>query len=50
MPDNIKITMEDVRELLRQNPIAAEQIKVIALRRILAERDAEIEELEKRNE
>ena len=33
---NIEVTMEDVQQLLRTNPLAAEQVRNIALSRVVA--------------
>ena len=41
----ITITMQDVTALLQANPLAAEQVKVIALQRMLREKQAEIDAL-----
>lgn len=48
MANEIEITDKDVQELLRINPLAAEQVKVIALNRTLRERDSERRKLEER--
>ena len=48
MANELEITDKDVQELLRINPLAAEQVKVIALNRTLRERDSERRKLEER--
>ena len=40
-------TSDDIAELLRRNPIAAEQLKVIMLQRRNAELQARVDELER---
>lgn len=39
MAGPVAVTMADVQVLINQNPLAAEQLKGIALERLLAERD-----------
>ncbi len=41
--DNLEITSEDIQKMLQVNPVAAEQVKVIALQRALALQTAELE-------
>ena len=48
MTDQLEITMTDVQELFRVNPLAAEQAKVIALNRQLREQESEKCKLEQR--
>lgn len=50
--DNVAITQQDIAQMLQMNPLAAEQVKSIALQRMLAEKEAELEALkaEKPNE
>jgi len=48
MANEVEITDKDIQELLRINPLAAEQVKVIALNRTLRERDSEKRKLEER--
>jgi len=45
MNEQITMTPSDVDAMLAVNPLALEQVKVFALRRILAERDAQIRNL-----
>lgn len=40
--DQIPISAEDVQMLLERNPLAAEQVKVLALTRLLAEANAKL--------
>jgi hypothetical protein len=42
---DIAITPEDIAELLRQNPMAAEQAKSIALQRMNLELQAQLEQM-----
>jgi hypothetical protein len=48
--ESLSPTPDDIAELLRRNPIAAEQLKVIMLQRHAADLQARIAELESQTE
>ena len=45
LTDQVRITLQDIQEMLRINPLAAEQAKAIALARQNAELQAELAQL-----
>ena len=42
-PDQIPITPQDIQSLITQNPLAGEQLKVIALQRMLRDALAQVQ-------
>ena len=49
MTTNVQPNAEDISTVFQNNNIAAQQLQIVTLTRLLAERDAEIETLKAQN-